>query len=331
VSFRCMVCGHEGEVLVRPNVTLDIVDNYGGVLPEPENDDRELFNMTIDALAIRLTEAIFERDQIAARRNTLVERYEHFREQMQTQMKLTSRIREVLYPGGDVDHEWSTYELDEIARLLEVGIGKDKVIPKSVQDEIDRHVEQGCPCGDFVTAILDNDLQEAFQRADDHNLAYMKEIVTYMYAHTPAACQGSKLKRRAWQSHQGLASLPIPPADKEVQDEEVEGNEEQMPRAYTAEELRDELLNYMKARASYWANVKSEEETIERRIKSAMFSVLSFLDGTASAGLCPFDLVARPHLEDRQHYMKSGKNWVEDGTTLSFMLHEHWHRSGKAK
>jgi hypothetical protein len=127
--------------------------------------------------------------------------------------RLADRIREILYPGGDMEHEWSSNELDEIAGLLRVITEKDKVIPQAVKDEIDRHAKQGCPCGDFVTAVLDNDLKEAFKCADDYNIMHMREIVTYMYNHTPAACQGSKLKRRAWQSHNGLAGLSETPTE----------------------------------------------------------------------------------------------------------------------
>lgn len=201
VTVCCGACEHEQEVQLRADITLTLIDESGKALPESKDDKS---GEAINALALQLAEVIFERDQITARRNTLVERYEHLREQMQSQLKLSSCIQEILYPLGDKEHEWTSYELGEIARLLEVGTGKCKVIPKTAQDEIDRHVEDGCPCGDFITAILDNDLKGAFQRADDHNIAYMKEIVTYMYAHTPADCQGSKQRRETWQDHGGL-------------------------------------------------------------------------------------------------------------------------------
>ena len=95
------------------------------------------------------------------------------------------------------------------------------------------------------------------------------------------------------------------------------------PRAKTPDELRDELLEHMHQLARYWASVP-EAKTLLERIEGALFSTLSMLDG-CSINITSFDLVARPHPEDKQFHIDRGENWIEEGTAISCSLHEHWH------
>jgi len=99
------------------------------------------------------------------------------------------------------------------------------------------------------------------------------------------------------------------------------------PRALTSEELRDQLLDRMHEIARYWSAVEIKEpdrNTILGRIDGALHSVLSMLDGCSS--LPAFDLVAKPHPEDKQYNIDEDENWIEDETRISDMLHEHWYR-----
>lgn len=99
------------------------------------------------------------------------------------------------------------------------------------------------------------------------------------------------------------------------------------PRAYTADELRDKLLNHFLDIAHYWADLPEGEgsRTTYDRIEGAIFSVLSTLDGCSPA-MCGIDLVLRPHEDDKQFCIDEGENWIEDGTVISDMLHEHFCR-----
>jgi hypothetical protein len=96
------------------------------------------------------------------------------------------------------------------------------------------------------------------------------------------------------------------------------------PRAKTPDELRDEILNHMRSIATYWSEI-SGPKTTQERIEGALFSTLAMLDG-CSLGICAFDLVAQPHPEDKDFHIAEGENWVEPGTVISDMLHEHWHK-----
>ncbi len=79
------------------------------------------------------------------------------------------------------------------------------MIPERIKEAIDRHAQEGCPCGDFVTAVLENNLMEAFSRADDENEIKMGEIIRYCYNEIPGNCWGNKERVRAWRE-QGLRS-----------------------------------------------------------------------------------------------------------------------------
>ena len=93
-------------------------------------------------------------------------------------------------------------------------------------------------------------------------------------------------------------------------------------RAGEAAQLRDELLNHIRATARYWATLPDFDpatgrtKTILDRCEGVAFSILSTLDG-ASMVLPAFDLVARCAPED---------NDARDGLVISDTLHEHFYR-----
>ena len=77
-------------------------------------------------------------------------------------------------------------------------------------DTIDRYVRGQCYPGTFMTAVLCNNLKEAFMWADENNRRYMFDIVNYCYNNIPSECWGSKTKFEAWfdpAQHTGLKKL----------------------------------------------------------------------------------------------------------------------------
>jgi len=72
------------------------------------------------------------------------------------------------------------------------------MIPQLLQDGLDRYVKRGIACGDFLTAVLENNLMEAFGRADDLNRINLFNICKYVYNEMPGACHGSPAKVREW-------------------------------------------------------------------------------------------------------------------------------------
>ncbi len=63
---------------------------------------------------------------------------------------------------------------------------------------------EGGYVGQFLTAVMDNDLREAVGRGDDNSLAGLKPIIQLLYNYAPGRCHGSKAIREAWQEKGGV-------------------------------------------------------------------------------------------------------------------------------
>ena len=72
------------------------------------------------------------------------------------------------------------------------------MIPERTKQTIDDYVNKFWEPGDFVRAVLENNLMEAFGRADIHNRAAMFEITCYVYNNVPHNCHGSREIVNAW-------------------------------------------------------------------------------------------------------------------------------------
>jgi len=68
----------------------------------------------------------------------------------------------------------------------------------SAKNGIDRYVNEHTPTGDFLRAVLANDLREAFARADAENMAALHQIVMYCHNEIPGNCWGSYEAVDAW-------------------------------------------------------------------------------------------------------------------------------------
>lgn len=71
-------------------------------------------------------------------------------------------------------------------------------LPEHLRGGMKRYIEQYCPTGGFLEAVLENNLVEAFGRADEVNRERMFDIVNFLYNEAPADCWGSPAKVEAW-------------------------------------------------------------------------------------------------------------------------------------
>jgi hypothetical protein len=74
-------------------------------------------------------------------------------------------------------------------------------------DGLKLYVERGILPGDFLIALLSNDLLEAFRRADDNNTAAMRDWAAFLHNQLPRGCQGSREDVQAWCKAGGLVGL----------------------------------------------------------------------------------------------------------------------------
>lgn len=70
--------------------------------------------------------------------------------------------------------------------------------PTGVVESLRLYVEEHVPPGDFLYAVLTNDLRESFGRADENNQAAMFEIVAYCWNKIPVQCWGSPERVKEW-------------------------------------------------------------------------------------------------------------------------------------
>jgi len=73
-------------------------------------------------------------------------------------------------------------------------------IPRRMMEGLRRYIEGHCPVGDFLTAVLENNLSEAVGRADDENASNLAAYIGYLYNEAPSQCWGSPEKVSAWLS-----------------------------------------------------------------------------------------------------------------------------------
>ena len=87
--------------------------------------------------------------------------------------------------------------------------------PPALMPGIVRHVIAGGRVGDFLTAVLNNDLMDALGKADLGNRAGMFDITCFIHNHTPNLCHGSPAKVKAWQAEEGALGFFYDNADLE--------------------------------------------------------------------------------------------------------------------
>jgi hypothetical protein len=74
----------------------------------------------------------------------------------------------------------------------------DRVPVRYMRDGMKLYFENGISPGHFGTALLSNDLMEAFGRADESNREAMFEWVSWLYNYAPAGSYGSPECVSAW-------------------------------------------------------------------------------------------------------------------------------------
>jgi hypothetical protein len=76
--------------------------------------------------------------------------------------------------------------------------GEYAAIPEHMQEAIRRYVVERIAPGDFLRAVLENNLSAAVGRADDENLKLLRTYVRFFYNRVPAQCSGSPAAVSAW-------------------------------------------------------------------------------------------------------------------------------------
>lgn len=71
-------------------------------------------------------------------------------------------------------------------------------VPATLHDGLARYIGERRPVGQFLSAVLQNDLTNACRRADEDNLPQLHRIVSFLVSHAPSDCWGSPEIVSAW-------------------------------------------------------------------------------------------------------------------------------------
>lgn len=71
-------------------------------------------------------------------------------------------------------------------------------IPDRMMGGIRRYIDQGIVPGEFLCAVIQNDLRETVGRADEENMGNLPAYVAYFYNEAPSLCWGSPKAMQEW-------------------------------------------------------------------------------------------------------------------------------------
>ncbi len=71
-------------------------------------------------------------------------------------------------------------------------------IPKYMKESIEMYINKGIQPGQFLQAVICNDLKEAIGRADKESINLLPTYVSFFYNEAPSCCWGSKENFKNW-------------------------------------------------------------------------------------------------------------------------------------
>lgn len=71
-------------------------------------------------------------------------------------------------------------------------------LPIHMRGAMQLYIERGINPGSFLTAVLENDLMKAAERADEINKYAFFEYCVFLYNEAPTACYGSPEAVASW-------------------------------------------------------------------------------------------------------------------------------------
>lgn len=71
-------------------------------------------------------------------------------------------------------------------------------IPERMREAMLAYTQEGREPGDFLKAVICNDLKESCHRADEENLRNLPAFVYWFYQWAPAVCWGSEDRMNSW-------------------------------------------------------------------------------------------------------------------------------------
>ena len=89
---------------------------------------------------------------------------------------------------------------EELTKMLDEGLSHSYYdeLPTEMLPAVYRYVVDGLPPGDFLEAVITNNLRHALVCADERNLKVLPVWVRFFYNCVPSGCYGDERDMRAW-------------------------------------------------------------------------------------------------------------------------------------
>lgn len=87
---------------------------------------------------------------------------------------------------------------DDYMKTRVGGLSYEAAIPHTGITTLRNYIFDGTPPGDFLRAVLSNDLMDAMSRADEHNRSALFHYCAILYNYMPGILHGSPEKVRNW-------------------------------------------------------------------------------------------------------------------------------------
>jgi len=104
--------------------------------------------------------------------------------------------------------------------LEKIDYSKGDLLPAHMRESVQAWIEKARPPGSFLAAVIQNNLREAFARADSVNARKLDDIVRWFYNNAPSWCWGSPEAMASWPARlEGLREK-----DQQAQETKGDGN-----------------------------------------------------------------------------------------------------------
>ena len=113
-------------------------------------------------------------------------------------------------------------------------------IPDQMMGSIKRYIEYGVIPGNFLQAIICNNLKEAVGKADDENIDNLPAYIGYFYNEAPTNCWGSHKRMVDWADQLGRNGVDMELLDKNLKSTTIK-EEYEIARSKHA----DRLIEFM--------------------------------------------------------------------------------------
>jgi hypothetical protein len=85
-----------------------------------------------------------------------------------------------------------------------VTLARMEMLPEHIRHGVEDYVLHGAEPGDFLHALVTNDLRRTCEHADRINRLVLFDIVSWFYNYAPSQCWGSPELYARWVEHKGL-------------------------------------------------------------------------------------------------------------------------------